>query len=661
MAGQVHLSVTGRIALVEIDNPPVNALTPTIRASLADRLDEIETGPQSDHIDGIVLTGRGRIFSAGVEPSEHDAPVAASAPDLAALCRRIGDSPRPVIAALHGTTLGGGAEIALAAHDRIATPEARVVFPDIRLGLPPQGGATQRLPRLIGAEAALDLLLTGAPRAAVPLLATEAEGPLVAAAIAACEARVASGAPAEEALPPGLSDPQAFQEALARARAKLGAGIAGVAGRIVEAVEAAQLLPLEAGLALEREAFDEARASDRSIALRHVFTAETRARDFGEDAGPGSAPRIDTLAVLGGGLLAAHVTIAALDAGRHVRWGTRDPAALRDGVERIRAEYERRVARGALSEAAVGARLDRLEVGDRSAMVEGADVVLQAARGQADLRLPEGVVRLSAVPGWVETVGLRFSAPATTHPLVEIILGPLADPVEVATARTLVLALRKVPLRVVTEGPSATGRLTAALHRAADAMVDLGAAPHEVDAAIRAWGWTRPPFELRDATGLKTLAGAPRAEGAMNWSDRMIDAGRGGRAEGRGFYDYPDNGGAPRRSEAADALIDGLRPRAALDPEDIVWWSLVALANEGARMIEDGTLRRPLEVDVAAVLGLGMPRWRGGPLLAADRAGPLAVKRTLERMAHPDAAFWEPRPVWTEFSKNGRRFRDLNG
>ncbi|ETX26677.1 enoyl-CoA hydratase/isomerase family protein [Roseivivax isoporae] len=659
ITGPVSLSVMDGVGVIDIDAPPCNVLTPELRAALLDALAAAEGDPD---LRALVLSGGATGFPPGADVREYDA--APRDPSQGALCARLACFPRPVVAALSGAIFGGGIALALAAHHRVAAAEARLSFPEVRLGLVPGGGATQLLPRLLGAGPALDLMLSGrtlraADPALAPLFDAVTTGEPRAAAIALARRLAAAGAgPRPTAtLRPGMGDGVAYQRAIAARRARLSGTTAAAAARIVDAVEAAQILPIEAGLAFEAEAAEESRRSDVSVALRHVFAAEQRAPRLAACGRPPAAD-IGSLAILGGGLLAAHLAIAALDRGLAVRWGTRRPDILREGMVRVRAHYDRLVSEGLLAEARAAERLDRLALGDSAAMAEGADFVIHAARGQGDVPVPARIVRAVAFPGWVERIGLRFAAPATRHPLVEVIEGPAASAADVDAALALARALGKVAVRVVSDGLSASGRLTAALHRAADGLVDAGQAPADVDAALRAWGWARPSFELRDVTGLDGVPAGTRPEGAVNWSALLSGAGRHGRADGTGgFYDW--TGATPVPAPAAQALIDAARPPAPpLPPEAISGLMLAALANEGARMLEEGMVTEALEIDAAAVLGCDFPRHRGGPMKAADLAGLFGLRRALDGFDHPDRAFWAPHPLWAMHVREGTRFCD---
>ncbi|MCE0506884.1 enoyl-CoA hydratase-related protein [Roseivivax sp. GX 12232] len=646
-------------AVLTFSHPPANALTAALRAALAEAFAKAEADPE---VFAIVLAGGGRMFCGGLDLGEIGAPEAG--PGLMALCRAIEDCPKPVVAALHGLALGGGAELALAAHYRLADPEARIAFPEVSLGLVPHGGATQRLPRILGAGPAAELMLSGR---ALPfrleslkgLADAVVPGPPVEAARRFCKTLRAKGIGPRptSARRQGLADPGRYQQAVATARARA-RGHGEAAQALVDCLEAAQLLPFEAGLAREADAFETLAGSDESRALRHLYAAERRA--LAATAAAGSAPEIRRIAVLGGGPLATQLVIAALDRGLAVDWGTRDPEMLRSAMGEVRRALEAARQSGRVDEATLTTRLERLRLGESTAMVTEAQVALLAARGQGAVALPEGVPRLRAFPGAVEGLALRFGTPAPDSRLLELLVGPRAEPAQLARAEALGRALGKVTLKVRTSGPSVTERVMAVLHRACDALIDMGQAPETLDAALRAWGWARPPFEARDLRGLAEFSEAPRAEGAENWSRLLRDAGREGAASGAGFYAHGPEG--PRPDAAVRALIDARRPRAApLPPETLITLLIAVMANEGAAILEEGMVARAEEIDLALVLGQGLPRHRGGPMKAADLAGLTRLRGLLQAQDHPDAALFAPHPLWAARARNGQGFCDPPG
>ena len=658
----VGYSVDHGVVRIGIRNPPVNALVRDVRAALLAALDRAFA---EDGAVAILLQGEGPGFATGADLSEADG--GADAPTMAALCARVEASPLPVVAALHGTVMGAGVELALAAHYRVADADTRIGFPEVRLGLMPSAGATQRLPRLVGAGAARDLMLSGR------LFSTDAPPAEALADLVVAEDARAGAAQFVEALLEdggavrptsgirrGFSDPKAYGHAVAKRREALARAPELAPREIVAAVEAANLLPFEAGLAFEADAAQTCRESAQSHALRAAFVAEHRARrlDLPADA---PLPELTRIAVLGGGPLAVQLVFAALLCGLAVNWGTRDPAALRDGVPRLRKLFDGFVRRGAMSEDDALDRLADLRIGDSVAMTGGVEVIVHAARGQGDVPAPDGIPRLSAVSGMVRQVGLRFAPPIHAARLIEVIVGPSASPEQIVAARAVARALDKIPVRVHAPGETVAGRLQAACQRAADALVDLGQHPYEIDRALREWGWHRPPFLASDRRGLPDLAARPRAEGARNWCDVMVGHDRPGRAGGAGFYLWEGTPPVPSEDPGLTALLEAERPAARpLSPDQTRRLVLGAMANEGARMLASGMVLRPSDIDVVATLGLGLPRWRGGPMHLVGVYGLLSVCRAMEGLDHPDTAFWTPQPVFGALIKNGRSFEAMN-
>ncbi|WP_335949822.1 enoyl-CoA hydratase-related protein [Salipiger bermudensis] len=658
----VGYSVGDGVVRIGICNPPVNALVRDVRAALIAAFDR---AADEEGAVAIVLYGEGATFASGAELSETDGTT--DAPTMAELCARVEASRLPVVAALHGTVLGAGVELALAAHYRVADAETRIGFPEVKLGLMPSAGATQRLPRLAGAGAALEMMLTGqlcsiddAPAEALADLVVEEDA--LAGAAQFVEALLEDGGAVRptSGIRSGFSDPMAYQQAVAQRREALAHAPELAPREIVAAVEAAILLPFEAGLAFEADAAQTCRDSEQSRALRAAFVAEHRARRLGlpEDA---PLPDLSRIAVLGGGPLAIQLVFAALVRGIAVQWGTRDPAALREGVPRLRDVFDEFVRRGALSEDDALDRLADLRIGDSAAMTGGVEMIVHAARGQGDVPAPEGIPRVSALPGKVRQVGLRFAPPIHAARLIEVIVGPAAMPEQIVAARALAKALDKIPVRVTSRGESIASRLLAACQRAADALVDLGQHPYEIDRSFRDWGWHRPPFLASDQRGLPDLATRPRAEGARNWCEVMVGHDRAGRTGGAGFYLWEGTPPVPSEDPGLTALLDAERPAAKpLSHEQIRRLILGAMANEGARMLASGMVARPSDIDVVATLALDLPRWRGGPMHLVGVYGLLSVRRAMDGLDHPDAAFWAPEPVFGELIKNGRSFEALN-
>lgn len=692
MEHPLRYRVEGAVAVLTMASPPVNALGAALRRAIAEGLDRAAAEPG---LRAVLILAEGRTWPAGADITEFDAPPAD--PWLPDLCDRIEAFPVPVIAALHGTVLGGGLELALAAHRRVALPGTRLGFPEITLGLLPGAGGTQRTPRLIGAEAALRLMLSGAPVDAeeaqrLGLIDGIVRGDLEAAGLALAQTIAGGG----ETLFPardrhaGLTTPRAFMAAVAAARAALRPGPVAAPQRIVDCVEAALLLPEPSGHVFERAAFDDLVASPEAVALRHVFLAERRAARVPELAGVAPC-RIATAAVAGHGAGAAAIAVALLSAGLPVILHDPDAAAVSRALERVALLHERAVAAGRMTEDRREEDWGRLSGATDPARLAEADLVVEAgpeeetAKALALSRLaprlaPGAILALQAAQADPEVLGalverpgtvisLNLHAPAHQQRLMEI--APLADTRPDVTAALLALARRMGKVAVLSapvEGMIGA-RLQAALRTAADLLLEEGATPAQVDRALLDHGFALGPYQLLDLVGIdRAWAPAPAAEGTRRpgIGDRLRALGRTGRRAGRGYYRHDE--GPARLQDDPDllALLEAERERRGLlarpvGAEAIRRRCLAALANEGARLLQAGIARRPSDIDVAMVLGYGFPRHRGGPMLAADQEGLLAMRRELRDLARgEDGWFWTPAPLWDELIKNGRRFASLN-
>ncbi|MHA6324928.1 enoyl-CoA hydratase-related protein [Roseivivax sp. CAU 1753] len=664
MPDLVHRHLTGGVAILEISNPPANVVSGPVRAALSSGL---ATAIADSAVNQIVIAAAGRDFCTGLDTAERPGSGRTDAPSLQALCRQIEDAPKPVIVAIQGQAMSSGAELALAAHYRIAASGAQIAFPESQVGLVPRAGSTQRLPRLLGAGAALEMLVNGRTHAvarppARALFDDVVTADLRSAALAFCRDLQASGGGPRpsSAATAGLRDPMAYQAAIAKSRETLKGRPQRALHELVDCIEAAQLLPFEAGLAREAEAYHDLVDSDQAQALRHIFMAERRlAQGAAKEAA--LLPEQTRIAILGGGPLATQLVIVALDHGLGVNWGTRDPSKLRQGVTEVTETFKAHKARGTVTEAKLTDVLGRLRLGESHKMAEDVSAAIIAARGQGAVPLPPGVPRLKAIPDPVDEVALRFASPLVSTRFAEVLVGPKAASGDVTVARGLLRRMGKLPLGVATRGPSVTDRMMNALQGAADALVDLGEDPYGIDRAVRLMRWPRPPFEARDLRGLAEFAGQRRAQGARNWSAVLLQSGRQGLSTGRGFYLHHESG--LRNDAAVTALLDDMRPPAPQprSHDALAELLLAVLANEGAHILADRAITRPWEIDVAMCLGQSFPRWRGGPMMAADLAGLFHLKRALDAIAHPDRRLWDPHPMWAELIKNGKRFTDLNG
>jgi len=692
------------IRILEIDRPPVNALGHGLRAALAAA---VAAAAASPGVRALVIAAAGRSFPAGADIREFGRPP--QPPLLTEVLCAIESFPRPVVAALHGTALGGGLELALAAHYRVALATTRLGFPEVTLGILPGAGGTQRTPRITGAAAALRLMRTGQPVGAAEAealglldLVVPAPGPGESPTAAARRAGTAfaRGILAEGLGPrptrerrEGFADPAAYAEAVRAARADPPPAHLPAAGRITDCVEAALLLPFEAGLALERAGSEDLVATEAAQGLRHAFLSERRAAHV--PGIEGVAPRtLEVLGVVGGGLMGAGIAAALLSAGLGVVLLERDGEALDRGLARVAEIKERAVARGRLTEAARAAEWSRLIGTTDMEALAGVDLAIEAVFEDFDLKArvfrdldrimrPGAVIAtntsyldvdaLAAATGRpADILGLHFFSPAHVMRLLEVVVGRATAPAVAATGFALARRLGKVAVRAgVTDG-FIGNRILATWRTAMDFLVEDGASPYAVDAALRDFGFPLGPYAVADLAGLE-IAWARRQRLApardpshrtVAIADRLCERGWFGQKTGRGWYRH-DQGRRGAEDPEVLALIaeerarKGILPRA-VDPAEIVARALAAMVNEGARILAEGIALRPSDIDVVMVHGYGYPRWRGGPMRTADHGGLLALRRNLLAWAADEPELWTPAPLILDLVKNGRDFASLD-
>lgn len=673
MTGIVNTRLEDGVAVIEIDNPPVNALAQPLRAALQAA---VVSADQDPSIGAIVLIGAGRNFVAGAEISELENPPLE--PVLADLLGRIEGCGKPVIAAIGGFALGGGLELALACHRRVAALDAQLGLPEIKLGLMPGAGGTQRLPRLIGSEAALSLMLSGEPIAA----AAAAESGLVdrvvpsealrEAALQAARDMASSGTPIRRLCdaPPPAPATAPFVEQQRKRAEKLSRGLVSPA-RMLESVAAASTLSFRDGLALSRRLFEECRVSDSSRALRHLFFAERAAGRI--DA---SARQIERVAVIGAGTMGTGIAISLADAGIRTDVIDPDAASLARGRERFVAHYAAQTKRGRCTEEAAAERIARTVFEQDIAAAAPADLAIEAVFENlavkrqvfADLdRLmaPHALLasntsyldidQIAAATGRPGSVlGLHFFSPANVMKLVEVVRGRDTQTNALATGAALARRLRKMPVIVGNATGFVGNRMLQAYGRESQLLLLEGATPGQVDAALESWGMAMGPCSVFDLAGLdvgyrarRERTDLPSDPRYFRVADRLVEAGRLGRKSGAGHYLYPD--GSTRHDDPQVQLIIetasrelGIQRRQITDAE-IVERCIFALIFEGQALVASGVAASAADIDVVWINGYGFPRYRGGPMFHAGLLGSAAVQSTLNRLARDHgAAFWTP-------------------
>ncbi|WP_418315060.1 3-hydroxyacyl-CoA dehydrogenase NAD-binding domain-containing protein [Piscinibacter sakaiensis] len=694
----VSSRLLGKVLLVSIDNPPVNALGVDVRRGLVDAIAAAQVDPA---VGAVLIVGAGRNFIAGADIREFGKPPLQ--PVLPDVCNRIEASDKPVIAALHGAALGGGLEVALAAHYRLAMNGVKLGLPEVQLGLLPGAGGTQRTPRLIGAAAALEMMLSGrqiGAKEALSLGLVDRIGrsdDILAEGLAYAQELLAAGAPVRRTRDAkGLADVKTSRAAIDTARPDVAAKSRGLfsPGKIVEAVEAALDQAFDEGLRIERAAFLQCIDSPQRAGLIHAFFAEREVVKVPEAKAAQPRP-LASAGVIGGGTMGAGIAIAMLDAGMTVTMVERDEESLARGRANVEKVYDSLVTKGRLSAEAKDKVMARFNGAVGYDTLGSVDIVIEAVF--EDMAVKKAVfAELDRVckPGAVlatntsyldideiaasisrpqDVVGLHFFSPAHIMKLLEIVVPKQVAADVVATGFELAKKLRKVAVRAGVCDGFIGNRILAVYRQAADHMMEDGASPYQIDEALREFGYPMGPFQVADLAGgdigwatrkRRAPTRDPRAR-YVEIADRICERGWFGQKTGRGYYVYPKG----PRSGAPDpevlAIVDAERQRAGITPrsfdnDEIVRRYLAAMINEGANVVHEGIALRPLDVDVTFIAGYGFPRHRGGPMKYADMVGLPKVLADIREFAKQDPIFWQPSPLLVELVERGQDFDSLN-
>ncbi len=687
----VTVAVEDGIAIITINNPPVNALGQAVRQGLDQA---IKTIAADDAVTAAVIIGQGRVFIAGADIREFGLPP--QPPFLNDVINAIEASAKPVTAAIHGVALGGGLEVALACHYRIGDPKARVGLPEVSLGIIPGAGGTQRLPRLIGAEAATGMITSGrqvpaTEAAELGILDAVADGDLKAFATDFAKGCAAKPIPR---LSEAATKPPEAADFFATERAKLAKRARGQLSplRALDAIKCAVELPFKDGLAEERKIFEELRASDQSKALRHVFFAE---RAVAKVAGlDGAKPRpIAAIGIIGGGTMGAGIATAALRSGLTITMIERDEDARAQGEANVAKNLDGFVSRGRMSAEQKAETLARFHTSLDYGDLADADLAIEAVF--EDLGVKKDVfAKLDAVlkPGAViatntsyldvdeiagatkrpgDVIGLHFFSPAQIMRLLEIVKAAKTAPDVIATGFDLAKKLGKTAvLSGVCDG-FIGNRILARTRKQADYMIEDGALPWEIDQAMEAFGFPMGPFRVMDMAGLdiswaqrKRLAPTRDAdERYVAVADRICEQGWFGQKTGRGWYVYADGKPTPN-PEVEKIILDEAAnkgiARKAIGDDEIQNRILYAMINEAADIVDEGIAQRPLDIDIVEIAGYGFPRWRGGPMCTADLIGLDKVRDAILDYAAEDGVFWKLSPLIERLVADGKTFSDLN-
>jgi len=687
----VSLSRNDDVAVITIDNPPVNALKHEVRAGLMETL-----GAARDDagIRAIVIACAGRTFVAGADITEFGKP--RQPPSLSDVIVLLESIKKPVVAAIHGTALGGGLELALGCHYRVAAPSSRLGLPEIKLGIIPGGGGTQRLPRLIGMEKAFPMILSGEPIGAkealgVGLVDEVVEGDLTAGAVAfarraAGEGRLPRIRDRDDKLAALKAEPKKFDNIVA-GNLKRTRGMQAPA-KAVEALRAAFEKTFDEGLQVERDVFAELVSGDQSRAQRHVFFAEREALkipDLPRDLKP---REIKQAVVLGAGTMGGGISMCFANAGIPVTVIEASQEALDRGFGVIRRNYENTVKRGGLSQEDMERRLALFSLTTDFEKVADADIVVEAVFeempikkeifGKLDRLTKPGAV-LATNTSYLDVdeiaqstkrpasvLGMHFFSPANVMKLLEIVRGKETAPDVLATAIAVARRIGKVPAVVGVCHGFVGNRMLRARAVEAERLLLEGALPHEVDGALTEFGLPMGPFQMGDLAGLDVSWRMRKAQGLRaEIADTLCEAGRFGQKTGKGFYIYE---GGSRTAipdpEVEKMIVDASRrlgvARRPIGKEEIVERLIFPMINEGARILEEGIALRPGDIDVIYVYGYGWPVWRGGPMFYADQIGLPYIRDRLAEFAKATGnKSLEPAPLLVRLAAEGKGFGSI--
>ncbi len=680
MSQVVNYVIEGTIGVISVDYPPVNALSHAVRQGLHDAI----TAAQTDASEAIVIVCEGRTFIAGADITEFGKPPVE--PFLPDLLNVIEDSKKPVIAAIHGTALGGGFETTLAAHYRCALPGAKIGLPEVKLGLLPGAGGTQRTPRLGGVQAALDLMTSGTPIGAAAalelgLIDRIVEGDLRAEAIAWARELVEQGATPRKSSEQVVPDFDAaifdtYRATLAkRARGQI------APQNIVACVEAATKHPFKEGLAVERRLFMECMQSPQSAALRHLFFAERQAAKINDLPKDTPQRSIDSVGIIGGGTMGGGIAMSFANAGIPVTLIEINDDALARGLSIVEKNYAASVKRGKLSEDKATECRALISGSTDYGSLANLDLVIEAVFEDPELK-KSIFARLddACKPGAIlatntsyqdvdaiaaatqrpqDVIGLHFFSPANIMKLLEVVRGNKTADDVLATCMALAKRIKKVPVMSGVCYGFIGNRMLQPYFREAQLCLVEGATPKQVDNAMEAWGMAMGPIRVADLAGIdvgyKARQALPESERgdprASRVADVLAEMGRLGQKTGAGFYQYD----AQTRKHVSDPVVQEIieREAAALGVErrdipddEIVDRLIYALVNEGMRIVEEGIAQRPSDIDVVYIYGYGFPAWRGGPMHYADAVGLEKVHaRVTEFCERFGAEAWAPAPL----------------
>ena len=695
-----HYQVQGDIALITLDNPPVNGLGHSTRVGIADGMAKALADAA---VQAIIITGAGKAFSGGADIREFGSSKAMMEPNLNSVILLLEKSTKPVIAAIHSVAMGGGLELALGCHYRIAAPGASIALPEVKLGLLPGAGGTQRLPRVLGVEAALNMVVSGEAIKSEMLAMLPGQklfDKLSKSAESLAEEALAFARSVAATRPLPLVRDLPCKHPLGDAYFQFARNMVGAMAKnypaplkCIEAVEAAATKKFEEGMATERQIFINLMMTSESRALRHLFLGERAASKIPDIDSSVQQREIKSVAIIGAGTMGGGIAMNFMNAGISVKMLEMKQEALDKGVATIRGNYEAQVKKGKLKQDKYEQRMALLSTTLSYDELSGTDMAIEAVFEEIGVK--EKVFKeLDRVmkPGAIlasntstldvnkiaeftqrpqDVVGLHFFSPANVMKLLEVVRGAKTAKDVMATSMAVAKKIRKTAVVSGVCDGFIGNRMIEQYGRQGGFLLDEGCTPQQVDKAMEKFGMAMGPFRMGDLAGndigwaIRKRRAVERA--TMKYSktaDLLCEKGRFGQKTGAGWYDYqPGKRDAIPNAEVVKMIEDyraanGITPRKISD-EEIVQRLVFALVNEAAHILEEGIANKPSDIDIAYIFGYGFPPYRGGPMLYADEVGLFNVVQAMHRFAQnplDDANFWKPAPLLARLAAEGKTF-----
>ncbi|SAK94389.1 fatty acid degradation protein [Caballeronia fortuita] len=692
----VDYTIRGGVAVITLDNPPVNGLGHSTRLGI---VEGIERANGDDGVRAIVIIGAGKAFSGGADITEFNTPKASQEPTLMTVIKALEASAKPVVAAIHAVAMGGGLELALGAHYRVAVPGAQIALPEVKLGLLPGAGGTQRLPRVVGLETALNMIVSGTPVLSEKLAQTAlfdelVDGDLLQGALSFAHRAADRGGPHPQVRDREIEHPDAAG-VIERARESIAVSARHFPAprKCIDAIEKGVKDGFERGLAFERECFLALVQTPESRALRHAFFGERAASKIADVPSNTPVRKIERIGVIGAGTMGGGIAMNFLNAGLPVTLLETKQDALDRGITTIRRNYEAQVKKGRLTQENVEERMARIAPTLSYADLAQADLVIEAvfeelgvkenvfrqldeiAKPGAILASNTSTLNLDTIASFTkrpgDVIGMHFFSPANVMKLLEVVRGEKTAKDVLATVMQLAKKIRKTAVVSGVCDGFIGNRMIEQYIRQALFMLEEGALPAQIDRAVEDFGFAMGPFRMSDLAG-NDIGWAIRKrryreQPELHYSriaDRLCEMGRFGQKTGAGWYDYePGKRDALPSKEVDDMIVAYSKERGierrAIGDEEIVERLVLALVNEGAKILEEGIAAKASDIDMVYLTGYSFPLWRGGPMLYADTIGLDNVERAMRKYAQQaNGDAWRPAARVTVLAQSNGRFND---